>query len=276
MTSGGAAGTSGGRPFRFEAVGWIAVTAIAIAAVNVASQLIEAHRRGQALAPVEPIIWELSSIILVVALAPLVGMALERLPPDRERIAPFVAGHALLTIPYSLAHVGGMVALREAAYALAGETYEFANGNLALSLLYEWNKDALAYAAILATFGFFRWRADLAAAKAPASAERIEIRDGNAAVFLDPHDVLWVEAAGNYVEFHTTARSHLVRGTLAAWEVKLSQLGFVRAHRSRIVNRSRIRSLTPTKSGDVGIVLDDGREIAGSRRYREALNGSAL
>lgn len=85
--------------------------------------------------------------------------------------------------------------------------------------------------------------------------------------------MLWVEAAGNYIEFHTGQRSHLVRGTLAAWEARLAAKGFVRVHRSRLVNRTRISAIRPTPSGDVEITLDDSRSIAGSRRYRDALEG---
>jgi hypothetical protein len=208
------------------------------------------------------------------ALAPRIDRAIERLPPRRDNLALFLGAHAALTVPFSLAHVAGMVALRKLAYALAGHTYVFARGDLPLVMVYEWRKDAVTYAALAATFWFFRWRAEQAAARAPATPERIEIRDGSTALFLAPGDVAWVEAAGNYVEFHTRAGARLVRGTLSAWEAKLAPLGFVRAHRSRIVNRARIRAIKPTPSGDLAISLDDGREIAGSRRYREAFAAS--
>lgn len=273
VTSGAISGASGGPRIRLEAMPWIVGIAVAIAVVNVASHLIEFHRRGQPLSPWEPIVWELSSIALIIAMAPLIGLALARWPPRTDRIAPFVGVHLALTIPFSALHVGGFVALRHLAYALVGQRYAFSNGDLPLVMLYEWNKDALTYAALLATFAFFRWRADLAAARTPASPERIEIRDGASAIYLDPAAVAWVEAAGNYVEFHAGERTHLVRGTLQAWEQKLAPLGFARVHRSRLVNRARIRALAPTPAGDVAITLDDGRILAGSRRYRAALAG---
>jgi DNA-binding LytR/AlgR family response regulator len=119
----------------------------------------------------------------------------------------------------------------------------------------------------------FRRRSEPPPKPAPGE-DRIEIRDGGAAVFLQPGDILFVEAAGNYVDFHTAARSHLVRGTLAAWEARLSRSGFVRVHRSRIVNRARISALRPTPSGDIEITLDDGRTLLGSRRYRATLESA--
>jgi DNA-binding LytR/AlgR family response regulator len=104
---------------------------------------------------------------------------------------------------------------------------------------------------------------------------RIEIRDGASAVFLAPTDLLFLEAAGNYIEFHTASRTHLVRGTLAAWEAQLADRGFVRIHRSRLVNRARIATIKPTPAGDIELTLDDGRTLTGSRRYRAALETPA-
>jgi DNA-binding LytR/AlgR family response regulator len=62
---------------------------------------------------------------------------------------------------------------------------------------------------------------------------------------------------------------------LADWEARLAARGFVRVHRSRLVNRARIASIKPTPSGDVEITLDEGRVLAGSRRYRAALEQAA-
>jgi DNA-binding LytR/AlgR family response regulator len=59
-----------------------------------------------------------------------------------------------------------------------------------------------------------------------------------------------------------------VRGTLASWEARLAARGFVRVHRSRLVNRTAMSAIKPTPSGDIEITLTDGRIVAGSRRYR--------
>ncbi|MGE0045228.1 MAG: LytTR family DNA-binding domain-containing protein [Hyphomonadaceae bacterium] len=276
MTSGGDQGTSGGRRFHID---WTAVIAIAavcvlVVLVNATSRLIESEAQGRALDVREPFVWEISSVLTLLALTPAIGWAIARWPPRRETLVRFFAIHAALTLPFSVIHVAGMVALRKLAYAAAGHHYEFSHGRLPLAFLYEYRKDVLVYAALAATLWVFRWRADEAAKKASAGVDRIEIRDGATARYLAPAEIAWVEAAGNYVEFNTPGGVVLVRGTLSAWEEKLAPLGFVRAHRSRIVNRARIRALKPTPAGDVAITLDDGREIAGSRRYREGLEAS--
>ncbi len=79
---------------------------------------------------------------------------------------------------------------------------------------------------------------------------------------VDPAEIAWVEAAGNYVEIHVGGATHLARGTLASFEERLARAGFVRVHRSRLVNRARVASLKPTPSGDLEITLDDGRTVA--------------
>ena len=47
--------------------------------------------------------------------------------------------------------------------------------------------------------------------------------------------------------------------------------GFVRIHRSAIINVDRIKSLRPLFNGDHVVVLKDGRELNLSRTYRENL-----
>jgi DNA-binding LytR/AlgR family response regulator len=141
-------------------------------------------------------------------------------------------------------------------------------------LFYEWRKDVLSYAVIAVTYWLFPFLAErrqAEAAAAPIADQRIEVRNGAATLYLAPADINFVEAAGNYVEVHAGAKTHLVRGTMAAWESRLTGLGFVRVHRSRLVNRAKIAAFKPTASGDLEIALLDGRTIIGSRRYRAQL-----
>jgi DNA-binding LytR/AlgR family response regulator len=42
-------------------------------------------------------------------------------------------------------------------------------------------------------------------------------------------------------------------------------------HRSRLINREKVREVVPTGDGDVIIRMLDGTELRGSRRYRDAL-----
>lgn len=265
MTDGSETGASGWT--RAEWRPWLAVllATVVLTFVNATSDIME----GAGTHWSQPILWEVTSAIIIVALAPLVGRAVQRWPLRKDNIAGFAATHFALTVPFSLAHIGFIFVTRETAYRLFGGRYGFFDDGIAITLLYEWRKDVLVYAAIAATYWTFGYIAERnRAASSPPADDRIQLQDRGAAIFLSPDEISHVEAAGNYVEFHTTDKSHLVRGTLASWEARLIARGFVRVHRSRLVNRSKIAALTPTRSGDIEISLLDGRTVAGSRRYR--------
>jgi DNA-binding LytR/AlgR family response regulator len=104
--------------------------------------------------------------------------------------------------------------------------------------------------------------------------ERIEVRSDGRTLYLTPTEILYAEAAGNYIELHltTSLKPLLLRGTLSGYEKRLGAYGFVRIHRSRLLNRAHMRSFVATPSGDLRITLADGRELAGSRRFRDQLN----
>jgi hypothetical protein len=269
VTTGDGSGTSGEPELRIGPWATVALVGAVVAFVNATSGIIE----GAGDHWLQPVLWETTSAIVIVALAPMIGRAVRRWPPRADNLATFALIHLGLTVPFSLAHVAAIFVLREAAYWAAGGRYGFFDDGVAITLLYEWRKDVLVYAAIAAVFAWFQRRAERPPPERPGE-DRIELREGATAVFLAPMEILFVEAAGNYVEFHAAARTHLVRGTLAAWEARLAQRGFTRVHRSRLVNRARIGALKPTPSGDVEITLDDGRTIVGSRRYRDALNAA--
>jgi len=47
--------------------------------------------------------------------------------------------------------------------------------------------------------------------------------------------------------------------------------GFVRIHRSAIVNAERVKELRPRDKGEYTVVLNDGTELKLSRNYRAAV-----
>lgn len=101
---------------------------------------------------------------------------------------------------------------------------------------------------------------------------RLAIKSAGRVTLIEVRDVDRFEAAGNYVEIHTGARKHLLRETMASLAGRLDPQQFARVSRSSIVNLGRVRELRPLASGDFQIVLRDGAEVAGSRRYRLTLD----
>jgi two-component system LytT family response regulator len=109
----------------------------------------------------------------------------------------------------------------------------------------------------------------LAEADTPTS-PRIAVRTHGRVVMLRPHEIDWVEGAGDYVQLHTSDGTHLLRETMQAIEERLGPHGFQRIHRSTIVNLDRVRALTTDAHGAYLVCLDDGPRLKLSRSYREA------
>jgi LytTr DNA-binding domain len=290
VTSGDGSGTNGGNSvtngWRFEWPPFLLILAVCVvvAVVDATSVIMESQTGGTPIDPRAAWLFEVSSVLMVVVLAPFIGWTLWRVPP-RLDLSPsgwarFGLLHLTAACLFSLVHVAGMASIRIVGYAATGNHYDFAyQGDFVLPFLYELRKDILTYAAVAVGYwawGF--WQAQRAAqalavpTSLPRVDDRIEIRDGARVILIEPAQIAWIEAAGNYVEIHAGGATHLARGTLAAFEEKLASRGFVRIHRSRLINRARISAFKPTPSGDLEITLDDGRMIAGSRRFRAALD----
>lgn len=80
-------------------------------------------------------------------------------------------------------------------------------------------------------------------------------------------DILWIEAAENYVALHTGTAAPLLRRTFSGL---LADLGdrFVRCHRSAAVAIDRVRAVRHGSNGDALLELDSGELVACSRPYR--------
>lgn len=264
--------------FRFPRWVWLAYALMlaAIATVGATSFWMEA-RRDDAAAALWPFATEeATSVVAVFALTPLIVMWTARLIPKQIGWPLTLAGHVAGVAAFSLLHIIGMTVLRLLVFPLFGAAY--GGDPLAETLIYEGRKDALTYAGLVVGAWLLskvlrRTPDEAAAPPAPEAATlRLEIRDGARRMWLAADEILWVEAAGNYVELHLKGRSVLRRQTLSAIDSELVALDFVRIHRSRLVNWRHVREAETNDSGDFTITLDDGRQISGSRRWRSALD----
>lgn len=117
--------------------------------------------------------------------------------------------------------------------------------------------------------------ADLQVVPAPLMAsavDRLPIKanDGRIMV-IRVLDIDWIEADGDYVSVHTKGKSWLIRETIAAMELRLALSGFVRIHRSTLVNSERVKELRPRDKGEYTVVLNDGTELKLTRNYRASV-----
>ncbi|GAA2578223.1 LytTR family DNA-binding domain-containing protein [Winogradskya consettensis] len=91
---------------------------------------------------------------------------------------------------------------------------------------------------------------------------------------LPRSSVRWVEAQGDYARLHTSDASHLVRVSLATLAERWADAGFVRIHRSYLVQLRLVRELRLTQSGYV--VSIDGTELPVSRRHTRELKDKLI
>ena len=105
-------------------------------------------------------------------------------------------------------------------------------------------------------------------------ADRISVRSVGRIEQVCVEDILWIEAAGNYVELRLAGRVVLHRLPLNRLETLLDPARFLRVHRGAIVRRDQIAALTGTGDGTYRLALRCGGAVAVSERYVAALRAA--
>ena len=103
------------------------------------------------------------------------------------------------------------------------------------------------------------------------TAERLMVMAGARRVPVETAAVEWFGAADNYVVVHWDGREGLMRATLQSLETRLDPRLFARAHRSALVNLSKVAEAQPLSDGSWRLTLASGAEVVTSRTYRDAL-----
>lgn len=87
-------------------------------------------------------------------------------------------------------------------------------------------------------------------------------------LMLRSSDLRLVRSAGNYCELHANGRTHLVRITLKDLEAQLENRGFLRVHRTAMVNLSSIAAVAPAPgSKRLQVELECGGQVPVGRAY---------
>jgi len=101
---------------------------------------------------------------------------------------------------------------------------------------------------------------------------RLVIRAKGKISLLDPAEIDWIEADGKHARLHVGRETHVIRQQLKRLEQRLAPHGFVRVHRSAIVNVDRIKELEPWFHGEYVVILKDGAKLTSSAAHSEALH----
>jgi two-component system LytT family response regulator len=101
--------------------------------------------------------------------------------------------------------------------------------------------------------------------------QRLVVKNGERYEFVAVDLIDWIESANNYVELHCGPKAYLFGETLSSLETRLDPDRFLRIHRCRIVNLSRIVAVHPMLNGAYQVQLRDGVRLGTGRQYRQAM-----
>ncbi|HEY6545363.1 MAG TPA: LytTR family DNA-binding domain-containing protein [Dokdonella sp.] len=99
--------------------------------------------------------------------------------------------------------------------------------------------------------------------------DRLSIKDAGRILRVPLNEILWIDAAGDYMCVHTPTDTHVLRATMRELEGRLDARRFQRIHRSTIVNVSRVKELRSHLNGEYFLILDSGQQLKLSRSYKD-------
>lgn len=103
------------------------------------------------------------------------------------------------------------------------------------------------------------------ASLSPAQSQRIVVKNGSKIKIIPAHDILYLEAADDYVKIHTGEGYFLKNKTMNHFEQVLDGQQFVRSHRSYIVNVQQITRIDPYEKDSHVAILRSGIKVPVSR-----------
>ena len=102
---------------------------------------------------------------------------------------------------------------------------------------------------------------------------RILLKSDGKALLVDPTDIERIEAEGNYARIFMNGRTTLIRETMAELSERLPD-GFVRTHRSHIVNLASVTEIEHLFKGEYAVKLVSGATVPLTRKFRPLLEAA--
>jgi DNA-binding LytR/AlgR family response regulator len=106
-------------------------------------------------------------------------------------------------------------------------------------------------------------------------AARIAFKTKGRILFLNLAEIVAVQAEGNYVSLRHRPNPYLLRESLSSMAEKLKPYGFIRIHRSVVVNISAVEEIQPLPTGEYRLRVKGGKEYLVTRTYKDNLRDLA-
>jgi DNA-binding LytR/AlgR family response regulator len=104
---------------------------------------------------------------------------------------------------------------------------------------------------------------------------RVAIKVRGKILFISLGDVISVQAKGKCVWLQRNASSYLLRESISVVAEKLKTHGFIRIHRSVLVNTSFVEEIRPLSTGEYCLRVEGGKEYTVTRTYKTNLKSLA-
>lgn len=104
---------------------------------------------------------------------------------------------------------------------------------------------------------------------------RIAFKAKGSILLLNLFDIVAVQAEGNYVSLQHRPSPYLVHESLSSMADKLNPYGFIRIHRSVLVNISAVEEILPLPTGEYRLRVRGGMEYLVTRTYKHNLRDLA-
>jgi DNA-binding LytR/AlgR family response regulator len=110
---------------------------------------------------------------------------------------------------------------------------------------------------------------------AKQQAPRIAFKTKGSILLLNLVDIVAVQAEGNYVSLLHRPNRYRVHESLSSMAEKLRPYGFIRIHRSVLVNISAVEEVQPLPTGEYKLRVKGGKEYLVTRTYKHNLRDLA-
>jgi DNA-binding LytR/AlgR family response regulator len=113
--------------------------------------------------------------------------------------------------------------------------------------------------------------------QAPARPQslRVAIKVRGKILFINLGEVISVQAKGKCVWLQRNMSSYLLRESISVVAEKLKTHGFIRIHRSVLVNTSFVEEIRPLSTGEYCLRVEGGKEYTVTRTYKTNLKSLA-
>jgi two-component system LytT family response regulator len=98
--------------------------------------------------------------------------------------------------------------------------------------------------------------------------QTVSLKSGSDWIRVKLDNILWIEAAGDYMCVYTQDGTHIIRQTLKQFEQELDMQRFPRVNRSAIINLSHMLKLAANANGEYVVHLTSDIKVKVGRKYR--------